>query len=213
MKEYEYYIFDFDGTICDTTEGIYNSVLHSLKVFGITEEHPERLSFFIGPPLFVSYKKLYNVSDEDAHKLIAIYRARYKDKAPEESVPYDGVTQMLAELKRRGKKLAVATSKPLPFIESIMARHDLRKYFDFIAAATFENTDPSKKQLVESCMEFFGDRDKSKYLMTGDRLFDIEGAIQAGIDSAGAVYGFGTEEELTEAGATHLLFDVNDILY
>lgn len=214
LKEYEYYLFDFDGTVCDTTEGIFNSVLHSLEVFGIEEPDRKRLDFFIGPPLFASYKKLYNVSDEDAHRLIEIYRDRYKDKAAEESKLYDGIKEMLIELKRRGKKTAIASSKPLPFVEKIAKYHGIFELFDFIAAETFQSsTHSEKKELIEECIGHFDDYDKSKYLMAGDRFYDIEGAQKAGIDSAGAVYGFGTEEELSKAGATYLLFNPEDILY
>ena len=91
MKEYNYYLFDFDGTLCDTTEGIFKSIIYSLDCYGIKETDLEKLRYFVGPPLFESYKTIYNVSDEDANWLIAKYRERYKTKAAEESAIYDGI--------------------------------------------------------------------------------------------------------------------------
>lgn len=214
MKEYKYYLFDFDGTLCDTTEGIFNSVIYSLEKIGIVETDLEKLSFFVGPPLLHSYKTLYGVSDEQARTLIELYRERYKVKAAVESKLYDGVKEMLSELKKRGKKIAIASSKPQKFVEDIAKYHGIDIYFDFVSAESFKSSDhSSKKDLIEACIEFFGDSDKSNYIMIGDRFYDIDGAKQVGLESAGAIYGFGTEKELTEAGATHLLYKIEDILY
>ena len=105
MKEYNYYLFDFDGTLCDTTEGIFNSIIYSLDCYGIKETDIEKLRYFVGPPLFESYKKIYNVSDEDAQWLIDKYRERYREKAAEESKVYGGIPQLLKRLKENGKKI------------------------------------------------------------------------------------------------------------
>ena len=113
MKDYNYYLFDFDGTLCDTTEGIFNSIIYSLDCYGIKETDIEKLHFFVGPPLFESYKTIYNVSDRDAQWLIDKYRERYRVKAAEESKIYDGIKEMLERLKKDGKKIAVASSNSL----------------------------------------------------------------------------------------------------
>ncbi len=213
MKEYNYYLFDFDGTLCDTTEGIFNSIIYSLECYGIEENDREKLGFFVGPPLFESYKTIYGVSDEDANWLIAKYRERYKLKAAEESVLYDGIIDLLKELKNRGKKIAIASSKPRFFVEEISKHHGIDVYYDFISAEDFKNNHSSKKDLINTCLEFFGNPEKSEVIMVGDRFYDIDGAKGAGVDSAGAVYGFGTEEELTNAGATYILNTPEDLLY
>ncbi len=212
MKDYEVYLFDFDGTLCDTTEGIFNSVIYSLECYGIKETDREKLRFFVGPPLFESYKTLYNVSDEDAKWLIEKYRERYRVKAAEESTLYDGVEELLSELKLRGKKIAVASSKPLQFVEEISKYHGIYKYYDFVSAESFKNNHSSKADLINACLDFFGYPDKATVIMTGDRFYDIDGANAVGIDSAGAVFGFGTVEELTTAGATHILNKPEDLL-
>jgi phosphoglycolate phosphatase len=212
MKDYDFYLFDFDGTLCDTTEGIFNSVIYSLKCYGIEESDMEKLRFFVGPPLFESYKTLYNVSDDDANWLIAKYRERYKDKAAEESCIYEGVKEMLSALKGRGKKIAVASSKPKKFVDEISQYHDIYKYYDFVSAEDFKNNHSSKEDLINRCFDFFGNPEKEKVIMIGDRFYDIDGAKAVGVDSAGAVYGFGTEEELSKAGATYILNSPKDLL-
>ncbi len=212
MKDYDYYLFDFDGTLCDTTEGIFNSIIYSLDCYGIKETNLKKLEFFVGPPLFESYKTVYGVSDEDAKYLIEKYRERYKTKAAQESRIYDGVKNMLEALKARGKKIAVASSKPKLFVDEISQYHDIYKYYDFVSAETFKNNHSSKKELINACLEYFGNPDKSKVIMVGDRFYDIDGAKASGVDSAGAVYGFGTEEELKNAGATYILHTPDDLL-
>ncbi len=212
MKDYDFYLFDFDGTLCDTTEGIFNSIIYSLDCYGIKETDLKKLEFFVGPPLFESYKTVYGVSDEDAKYLIEKYRERYKTKAAEESRIYDDIKNMLEALKARGKKIAVASSKPKLFVDEISQYHDIYKYYDFVSAETFKNNHSSKKELINACLEYFGNPDKSKVIMVGDRFYDIDGAKASGVDSAGAVYGFGTEEELRNAGATYILHSPNDLL-
>ncbi len=211
IKNYDYYLFDFDGTLCDTTEGIFNSVIYSLDAYGIKETDREKLRYFIGPPLFDSYKTIYGVNDEDAQFLIEKYRERYREKASEESALYDGIRDMLISLKEKGKKIAIASSKPQYFVEEISKHHDIYKYYDFVSAESFKNNHSSKKDLINACIEFFGNPPKDKILMIGDRFYDIDGAIAAGIDSAGAVYGFGTKEELENAGATYILETPKDL--
>lgn len=213
MKEYDIYIFDFDGTLSDSIPGIKNSVKYALSFLGIDETDEKKLDFFIGPPLFESFTKLYNVSDETANMLIEKYRERYSKKACEESTLYPGIKEMLSELKARKKKLAIASSKPLLFVEEIANGLGIFEFFDYIAGETFEHTHSSKKELINEAFTSLGGTDKSKALMTGDRFYDIEGAVLAGVDSAGAVYGFGNEEELKTAGATYILYKPSDILY
>ncbi|MBQ8183301.1 MAG: HAD-IA family hydrolase [Clostridia bacterium] len=213
MKEYNYYLFDFDGTLCDTTEGIFNSIIYSLDCYGIKETDREKLRYFVGPPLFESYKTLYNVSDDDAQWLIAKYRERYRVKAAEESELYEGIKNLLKELKSRGKKIAIASSKPLVFVEEISKFHNIDMFYDFISAEDFKSNHSSKKDLINACLDFFNKPEKSEVIMVGDRFYDIDGAKGAGVDSAGAVYGFGTEEELTKAGATYILNTPEDLLY
>lgn len=212
MKEYKYYIFDFDGTLVDSTEGIYNSIIYALKEYGIEETDREKLRYFIGPPLFHSFKHIYGVSDEESNWLVVKYRERYKVKGCAESVVYDGVPEMLKALKEKDKKIAIASSKPKQFVDEISQHLGIFDYYDYVSAESFDKTHSSKEDLINNVLEHFGNPDKQECLMIGDRFYDIDGAKATGLDSAGAVYGLGEVEELTKAGATHLLYKTTDIL-
>ena len=212
MKEYNYYIFDFDGTLVDSSEGIYNSIIYALKEFGIEENDREKLRYFIGPPLFHSFKHIYGVSDDEANWLVAKYRERYKVKGCTEALVYDGVADMLISLKERGKKIAIASSKPKQFVDEMSHHLGIYDYYDFVSAESFDKTHSSKEELINTVLEHFGNPPKEECLMIGDRFYDIDGAKATGLDSAGAVYGLGEVEELTDAGATYLLYNTTDIL-
>lgn len=212
MKDYDVYIFDFDGTLSDTIPGVKNSVKYALSCYGIEETDDKKLDYFVGPPLYESFTKLYSADDETANGMIEKYRERYREKACEESTLYDGVKDMLDALRCKGKKLAIASSKPLPFVESISKALGIYEYFDFISAEAFNHIHSDKCALINDALKALNFSDKSKAIMTGDRFYDIEGANKAGIDSAGALYGFGEEEELTAAGATYLLSAPSDLI-
>ncbi len=212
LNDYNYYIFDFDGTLVDTTEGIYKSVQYALNSFGITENDEARLGYFIGPPLFHSFKTLYDVSDDDANALINKYRERYKLRASEESSLYPGIKELLSELKGQNKTVAIASSKPRLFVDEISKHHGIDEFFDYTAAESFGNNHSSKKDLILSVLSHFNNPDKETALMIGDRFYDIDGAKEAGVKSAGAVYGFGNAPELEKAGADYLLFSPKDLL-
>ncbi|MGI6745793.1 MAG: 5'-nucleotidase [Firmicutes bacterium ADurb.Bin300] len=212
MKEYDYYLFDFDGTIMDTERSIKSCVIYALNFFGINEDNPDNLDGFIGPPLFQSFKRYYGVSDELANSLILKYRERYAQEGCLDCSVYDGIPEVLRELKNRGKKIAIASSKPIRFVEKISKHFGLYEYFDAVCAESFDEINSGKKLLIEKALDMLGCKDKSKAVMVGDRYLDIEGALKVGIDSAGAVFGFGTKEELENAGATWLIFNSQELL-
>lgn len=212
MKDYDIYIFDFDGTLSDTIPGVKNSVKYALLCYGIEETDDKKLDYFVGPPLYESFTKLYGADHETANGMIEKYRERYKLKACEESTLYDGVKDMLEALKCKGKKLAIASSKPLPFVESISKALGIYGLFDFISAETFNHIHSDKCALITDALTALSCTDKAKAIMIGDRFYDIEGANKAGIDSAGALYGFGEKDELTKAGATYLLESPFDLV-
>lgn len=212
MKEYKYYIFDFDGTLVDSSEGIYNSIIFALKEFGIEENDREKLRYFIGPPLFEAFKHIYKVNNDDANWLVAKYRERYKVKGCAESVVYDGVPEMLKALKDKGKKIAIASSKPKQFVDEISKHLGIFDYYDYVSAESFDKTHSSKEDLINNVLEHFGNPPKEDCLMIGDRFYDIDGAKATELDSAGALFGLGEVKELTEAGATYLLNNPADLL-
>jgi phosphoglycolate phosphatase len=108
---FDYILFDLDGTLTNSKEGITKSVQYALKAFGINEPDLDKLEPFIGPPLMDSFKDFYGFNDEAAKKAVEKYRERFTDIGIFENEVYPGIKEMLAELKNKGKKLAVASSK------------------------------------------------------------------------------------------------------
>ena len=132
---YDNILFDLDGTLTDPSEGITNSVAYALGKFGITVEDKKTLYKFIGPPLVVAFSEYYGFSKEDSEKATAYYRETFSVKGLYENKVYDGVVKLLETLKKSGKKLILATSKPEKFALIVLKHFGLYEYFDFVAGA------------------------------------------------------------------------------
>ena len=209
---YKYLLFDLDGTLTDPAEGITNSVAYALNKFGINVEDKRTLYKFIGPPLVDAFSEYYGFSKEDSEKATAFYRETFRVTGLYQNMVYDGVVEMLEALKSKGKKLVIATSKPEEFTMKILKHFDLLKYFDFVAAATFDATRNSKDKVIAYALESLDIKDKSKVVMIGDRHHDIDGAKDNGIDSVGVLWGFGSREELETADATYIAESIDDLI-
>lgn len=211
MKNYDYILFDFDGTIMDTGRGITNSVSYAIDKFGDSPLDMKELLKFVGPPLQDSFENICGYDKAKAERAVAVYREYYKAKGMLECSPYEGIEAVLEKLQSAGKKLVIATSKPEAFTKKILDHYKLLQYFNFVAGATFDTTRTKKEQVIAYALESCNIKDKSKVLMVGDRLYDIEGAKINDLDSMGVVYGFGSYEELKNAGATYIGEKVTDI--
>ena len=211
MKDYKYLFFDLDGTLTDSSEGITKSVEYALGKFSITVADRRDLFCFIGPPLHDSFMQFYGLSDEDAYKAVEYYREVFRVNGIYENTVYDGIPELLGRLREAGKIPILATSKPEEFSRRILDYFDMAKYFDFIAGATFDSTRITKAQVIRYALDGAGITDKSSVLMIGDRSQDVIGAHEVGIDCLGVLFGFGTRQELEEAGADHIAETVEDI--
>ena len=209
---YNTVLFDLDGTLTDPAIGITNSVAHALKKWGIEVSDRAELYKFIGPPLVDSFCKYYGFSREDGELSVKYYREYFADKGLFENSVYEGVHEMLSELKNRGKRLIVATSKPEIFSEKILRHFELDKYFDFLAGATLDSSRVKKADVIAHALKSCNITYLSGVVMVGDREHDVLGAAHFSIDSIGVLYGYGDREELTNAGATYIATTVNDIL-
>lgn len=205
-------LFDLDGTLTDPAVGITNSVMKALERFGISVNDRSELYPFIGPPLDYSFKTFYGFSEENAVLAVKYYRENYSVNGLFENEVYNGIPELLSELKARGIVLAVATSKPYEFTVRILERFGLIEYFDLIGAATMDGTISKKEDVIKTLLDKMVLKDKSTILMVGDRYHDIEGAKANGLNSAGVLWGYGTEEELLKAGADYLVKEPLDIL-
>ena len=209
---YKYLLFDLDGTLTDPAIGITNSVMYSLRKFGIDVADRTSLYKFIGPPLKSSFEKFFNFSSEKSELAVEYYREYFKVKGLYENEVYDGITDLLAQLKESGKSLIVATSKPEPFALEILRHFKLRDYFDFVAGATMDETRNKKADVIKYALDSCGISDPSDAIMIGDREHDIMGAVKNGLDSIGVLFGYGNFDELKNAGATFIAEKPLDIL-
>ncbi len=200
MKK-KYILFDLDGTLSDSAEGITKSVAYALEKFGIYEDY-RNLGFFVGPPLVDMFMEKYNMTEDDARLALKYFRERFEKKGIYENKAYDGIEEMLSKLSQNGKKLIVATSKPEKFARIIIERYGFSGYFTFVGGAAMdEKSRINKQQVIEYCLAQNNISEPDECIMVGDRFHDVEGASKHGIKTAGVLYGYGTREELLGAGA------------
>ena len=204
--KYRYILFDLDGTVTNPEEGITKSFAYALEYMGIHVEDRTELRKVIGPPLLQSFDEFYHFTKEQALEATAKYRERYQDMGWAENEVYPGMEETVKTLWEQGAKLILATSKPERFAVRIMEHFGLSKYFTMLCGADDYAKDRStKEQVVRYALEQNGITDIGEVIMVGDRKYDVEGAAAVGIKTIGVLYGFGDAEELTSAGAIHLV--------
>lgn len=208
---YDIIIFDLDGTLTDSGLGITNSAEYALNKFSIKVNDRSELEKFIGPPLNESFEKFYGFTKEEASKAVSVYREYYREKGIFENLVYDGIEQLLIDIKNNGKTAVVATSKPEPFARQILDYFDLSKYFAYIGGSNLDETRGDKAEVIEYVLDAIGVTDKSKAVMVGDREYDIIGAKKNELDSIGVLYGYGSREELEKVDATYIAPTIKDI--
>ena len=206
----QYLLFDLDGTLTDPMVGITSSVQYALEKFGIHVRYLKELIPFIGPPLAESFQKFYGFSKEDAERAIQYYREYYAPKGIFENEVYEGIPEMLARLTEAGFTLLVATSKPTVFAKKVLKHFGMEDYFSFVGGSELDGSRTKKAEVISYILKTCGIRAKEA-IMIGDRRHDIEGGKACGLESVGVLYGYGTEQELTEAGADHIIRTVAEL--
>ena len=202
---FQYVLFDLDGTITNSFDGITKCVQYALKCCGVEEKDRESLKRFIGPPLFEGFTEYYGFSAELAKKAVSAYRERYTDTGWRQCNLIEGAQQLLATLSGSGKTVALATSKPEDISKDIIELFGLTRYFDFIGGSELNGPRHNKNDVIRYVLEKLGNPDKSKTVIIGDRHHDIDGAKATGIFSIGFTGGFGSREELEAAGADYIV--------
>ncbi len=211
----DYIFFDLDGTLTDPALGITNSIMYALKKMGREIPPREELYFFIGPPLVKSFMEYCSIDEEEAYDAVKKYREYFSVYGLFENDPYDGVYDSLEKIKSSGKKLCIATSKPEEYTLRILEKFDLLKYFDFVCGASMDEKRSEKADIIKYALETTGCKPDDA-IMVGDRLHDIQGAKKCGVRSVGVLWGYGSREELEEAGADYIVNDfseLNDVLH
>lgn len=191
--------FDLDGTLTDSAPGIIHSVQYALKKYGIEAEEND-LRSFIGPPLVHSFQERFGFDHDKALEAVTYYREYFTADGMFENSVYPGVEEMLQKLKEDGLVLAVATSKPELFSKQILEHFALTRYFDFIGGAAMDESRATKVEVLSYALQEL-QVDPAKAVMIGDRENDIEAASLLGTESIGVLYGYGSQEELANAGA------------
>lgn len=203
--------FDLDGTLTDPFEGITSSFTYALSKLGINVKDPQELRRVIGPPLMDSFQNFYGLSYEDATRGNTYYREYFAKYGLSQNKVYEGIPELLETLKRNGKKLYVATSKPIEFAIQVLDGFDITKYFDFISANNFADERHTKTQVIQyifdSCPEIYPD----ECIMVGDRKYDIEGAKPFKLKSIGVLFGYAEDGELEAAGADFVVPTVKEL--
>lgn len=196
-------LFDLDGTLTDSFDGIANAALYAINNLGVTSYTKADLNFFIGPPIFDSFNRIFDGDEEKVNRAVTLYREYFSERGWRENRVYDGVKPMLQKLKDMGKTMAVATSKPEVYSRRITEYFELDKYFVFVAGASFDSSRAQKAQVIEYALAITG-MNKANTVMIGDRNHDILGAKKCGLKSMGVLYGYGDLKELQDAGADYI---------
>lgn len=207
---YSAVIFDFDGTICDTGEGILKSAKYALEAFGYNAPDYEELTCFIGPPLLITFQEKFGADAARADELVKKFRERYTNKGVFESKLYDGIKELLISLKKDNIKIGIASSKPQEYIETLLDHFGIKSYFDVICGVTFTADCESKASIIARCQKELNIAG-NECIMVGDKKYDIEGAKTNLIDSVGVLWGYGTKFEHIEAGAKFIVDKIEDI--
>lgn len=200
-------LFDLDGTLTDSSEGIIKCSLHAFSFYGI-EIPKERQSEMIGPPLRYSFGK-FGVPENEIENALKHYRERYLTVGKFENRPYNNVEEMLKRLVAAGHRLFVATCKPEETSIEILEHFGLSKYFEGICGATFDKSRDTKSAVISYLKEKHA---PENMIMVGDTVFDVEGAKEMGIDTIGVAWGFGKREELLAAGAVTIAENIEELL-
>ncbi len=209
-KKYNHILFDLDGTLTDSAEGVTRSVQHALKQYNI-DATLEELRSFIGPPLHHSFIEVYGFSPVEAHRAVEYYRDYYRDTGIYENKVYPDIPELLDNLYRNGKKIYLATSKPTIFAEKILSYFNLDHYFTTIAGSNLDGTRVEKREVIAQVLEGNDGLKAKEATMIGDRKHDIIGARAWNIDAIGVTYGYGSLQELQEAGSTMIAASVPEL--
>lgn len=197
MKKYEIAVFDVDGTLLDTTEGVVSAVKHTIEEKGLKELPYETLLTFIGPPIQDSFQRVYGFEGEILQELATTFRDYYKNVDLLKARPYDGIYDLFDALAKRNVKLAVATYKRQDYAVEILKHFGFDQYTDILYGADHENK-LKKVDIIRKCMDDLGAVSYENAVMIGDSWHDANGAAQIGVDFIGVTYGFDfkTKEEV-----------------
>lgn len=212
LKDYEAVIFDLDGTILNSLVEVMLCLQEAFEIENLKIDKSRLNHNIIGPPLDIIVKTvLPELTDEVALKVVDNYNKIYDSEKYQGSFLYDGTFELLTELKEVGKKLFIATNKPHKSTLRLVNNFKLSMFDDIYSIDKFENRIISKTDMIKDILSRYG-FDKSKVVMVGDALGDVLAANNNGIDSIGALWGYGDDKRPIRESAKFLVDSVNDLL-
>ena len=202
-------LFDLDGTLTDSGEGIINCAIYALERYGLPIPPREELRVFVGPPLTDTFMK-FGVKPEDAVDAVEVYRERFIPIGMYENKLYPGIKELLETLRAEGHILCIATSKPESMAREILRYFDISQYFHYICGATLDHSRDTKEQVIAYLLS----QCDSEYpwVMVGDTAFDVVGANAHKIPAIGVAWGYGVVEEMQRSGAAAIVYDTEELL-
>ena len=214
---YQYIIFDLDGTLTKSEEGLYDSITYALEKSGVDPGDRKDMRRMIGPVLWESFQKFYNMSAEEADRACAFFTEAYEKEGIYNVSLYEGVVQMLESLRNAGRILLVVTAKPRDMAETVLNHTGINQYFQAVIGPARGQKKTDKGSLLKEALSFLATTGKDHFqkeqaVMVGDRMFDMTGAAEAGIQSIGVLYGYGERQELISSGAEHLADTPADVV-
>lgn len=202
-------LFDLDGTLTDSGEGIINCASLALEHFGIPVPDRKTMGVFVGPPLHDTFVK-FGVPEDKVDEAVKVFRSRYFTVGKFENFPYPGIPELLQTLKNHGHKLLIATSKPETLALEITNHFDLAQYFDRICGASLDRSRITKEDVIEYLLSL--EESTENAIMVGDTEFDVLGAAAHGIPTIGVSWGYGSVEDMQKAGAVSIAYTTQELL-
>lgn len=210
-KNYRTILFDLDGTLIDSMEGVIKAVNHALTAFGMGVVDLNSLRKFVGPPIRQSFKEHCGFDDEKTEEIVKVYRKHYTENGIYEHKAFPGIPELLKSLKSAGKTLAVATSKTEFLAVKVLENLNLAQYFTVISGCNADGSKGTKEEVVRSCLDRLNVKDLDDVVLVGDTIYDIVGARKVGIDCIAVLYGYGSPEVIHAEHPTHIVESVEDL--
>lgn len=208
--KYKAIFFDLDGTLTNPETGIVNCIRYAADYYGVKTVKSD-LKKYIGPPLLDTFIELLGPDVQQAEAAVAKYRERFAPIGLYENEIYPDVKETLAQLKEMGYVLCTASSKPQQFVDTILEHFEIKNYFDFVGGASMDGKISKKEDVINHVLQQTGFQPQ-QVLMVGDRMFDLTGAAEFGMDAVGVLYGFGSREELSAYKNIALINNIKELI-
>lgn len=212
-KKYRLVIFDVDGTLLDTSEGLINSTIYTIKQLGYQKPPQKVLNAFVGPRIQDSFQEVYGLNGKELEYATSIFRKHYKEGNVLLAKPYNGVYKVLEYIHKKEIHLAVATNKRQDFVDELMEKYKLNQYFKLICGTDMMGN-LKKVDLINQCINSFADIFTEQIVMIGDSSYDAVAAQEAGINFIGVTYGFDfrTEDDVNKWSNVGYVDDIRKLI-